>query len=54
MKTLKNIQNKTTWKNIKADVKKYIKNYPIDAIEKHDRSRKKNLYQFLQPPDFFF
>ena len=49
-KTMKRIQEKTTWKNIKADVEKYIKNCPICAIGKHDRSRKKKLHQFLQPP----
>ena len=54
LKTLKRIQKKTTWKNIKVDVKKYVKNYPICAIKKHDRSRKEKLHQFLQPPDFFF
>ena len=54
-KTLKKIQEKTTWKNIKADVvKKYVKNYPTCAIRKHDRSRKKRLHQFLQPPKVFF
>ena len=53
-KTLKRIQEKTTWKNIKADVKKYVKNCPVCAMGKHDRSRKKRLHQFLQPPDFFF
>ena len=54
LKTLKKIQEKTTWKNINADVKKYIKNCPICALRKHDRSRKKRLHQFLQPPNFFF
>ena len=53
-KTLKKLQEKTTWRNIKADVKKYVKKYPICAIRKHDRSHKKKLYQFLPPPDFFF
>ena len=37
LKTLKRIQEKTTWKNIKADVKRYFKNCPICAIKKHDR-----------------
>ena len=54
IKTLTKIQEKTTWKNIKADVKKYVKNYPTYAMGKHDRSRKKRLHQPLQPPDFFF
>ena len=54
LKTLKKIQKKSTWKNIKADVKKYIKNYPICAMGKHDRLRKKRLHQFLQPPEIFF
>ena len=43
-KTLKKIQEKTTWKNIKADVEKYVKNCPICAIGKHDRSRKEKLH----------
>ena len=51
-KTLKKIQ-KTTWKNIKADVEKYVKNYPICAIKKHDRSRKEKLHQFYNRQDFF-
>ena len=42
-KTLKKIQEKTTWKNIKTDVEKYVKNYPICAKGKHDRSRKKKI-----------
>ena len=54
LKTLKRIQEKITWKNIKADVKKYIKNCPTCAMGKHDRSRKKRLHQLLQPPEFFF
>ena len=45
-KTLKRIQEKTTWKNIKADLKKYVKNCPICAIGKHDKSRKKNYTNF--------
>ena len=44
IKTLKKIQEKTTWKNIKADVEKYVKNYLICAIGKHDRLRKKKLH----------
>ena len=40
--------------NIKTDVKKYVKNYPICAIKKHDRSRKEKLHQFLQPLEVFF
>ena len=44
LKTLKKIQEKTTWKNIKADVKKYIKNCPICAMGKHDWSRKEKLH----------
>ena len=52
-KVLKRIQEKTTWKNIKADVEKYVKNCLICAIKKHDRSRKEKLHQFLQPPIFF-
>ena len=52
-KTLKRIQEKTTWKTIKADAEKYAKNCPICAIGKHDRSRKEELHQFLQPPIFF-
>ena len=39
-KILKKIQEKTTWKSNKADVEKYVKNCPICAIGKHDRSRK--------------
>ena len=54
LKTLKRIQEKITWKNIKADVEKYIKNCPICAMGKHDRSRKKILHQFLQPPEIIF
>ena len=53
-KTLKRIQKKTTWKNIKADVKKYVKNCLIYVMGKHDISRKKKLHQFLKPPEFFF
>ena len=53
-KTLKRIQEKTTWKSIKADVEKYVKNCPTCAISKHDRSRKKGLHQFLQPPEIPF
>ena len=53
-KKLKKIQEKITWKNIKADVKKYVKNCSICAIGKHDRSRKNFLHQFLQPPKFLF
>ena len=53
-KTLKKIQEKTTWKNIKADVKKYVKNCPTCAMGKHDRSRKEKLHQFLQPPKIPF
>ena len=53
-KTLKRIQEKTTWKSIKADVKKYVKNCPICAMGKHDRSRKEKLHQFLQPPEILF
>ena len=53
-KTLKRIQERTTWKNIKIDVKKYVKNCPICAMGKHDRSRKKKLHQFLQPPEILF
>ena len=53
-KTLKKIQEKTIWKNIKTDVKNYVKNCPICAIKKHDRSRKKRLHQLLQPPKFLF
>ena len=41
-KTLKKIQEKTTWKNIKTHIEKYVKNYPICAIGKHDRSRVTN------------
>ena len=41
---MKRIQEKTTWKNIKAVVEKYVKNCPICAIRKH---------QFLQPLAFF-
>ena len=44
LKTLKRIQEKITWKSIKADVKKYVKNCPICAIRKHDRSRKEGLH----------
>ena len=51
---MKKIQEITTWKNIKADVKKYVKNCPVCAIKKHDRSRKKKLHQLLQPPEVFF
>ena len=54
LKTLKRIQEKTTWKNIKADVKKYIKNCPICAMGKHDRLRKERLHQLLQPPKILF
>ena len=54
LKTLKKIQEKTTWKNIKADVEQYVKNYPICAIKKQDRLCKKRLHQFLQPPEVFF
>ena len=54
IKTLKRIQEKTTWKNIKSDVEKYVKNCPTFAIGKHDRSRKKKLHQFLQPPEILF
>ena len=53
-KTLKRIQEKTTWKNIKANVKKYVKNCPICAMGKRDRSRKERLHQFLQPPEILF
>ena len=53
-KTLKRIKEKTTWKSIKVDVKKYVKNCPICAMGKHDRSRKKRLHQFLQPPEIIF
>ena len=53
-KILKRIQEKTTWKNIKADVEKYVKNCPICAMGKHDRSRKENLHQLLQPPEVPF
>ena len=53
-KTLKRIQEKTTWKSIKADVKKYIKNCPTCAIGKHDRSRKEKLHQLLKPPEVPF
>ena len=41
-KTLKRIQEKTTWKGIKADVEKYIKNCPTCAIGKHDRIRRED------------
>ena len=54
LKTLKKIQEKTTWKNIKADMEKYVKNCPICAMGKHDRSRKKKLHQPLKPPKVFF
>ena len=54
LKTLKRIQEKIAWKNIKADVKRYIKNCPTCAMRKHDRSRKEGLHQLLQPPEFFF
>ena len=54
LKILKKIQEKTTWKGIKANVEKYIKNCPICAMGKHDRSRKERLHQFLNPPEFFF
>ena len=53
-KTLKKIQEKTTWEKIKADVKKYVKNYLICAIKKHDRSRKKNYINFYSHLNFFF
>ena len=53
-KTLKKIQEKTTWKNIKADVKKYVKNYPICAIKRHDRSRKKKITPIFTATIFFF
>ena len=42
-KTLKRIQEKTTQKNIKADVEKCVKNCPTCAIRKHDRTRKEGL-----------
>ena len=51
---MKKIQEKTIWKNIKADVKNYVKNCPICAMGKHDQSRKKKLHQFLQPPEVPF
>ena len=35
-------------------MEKYVKNCPICAIGKHDRSRKKRLHYFLQPPKIFF
>ena len=54
LKTLKRIQEKTTWKNIKADVKKYIKNCPICAMGKYDRSRKENYTNFYNHQTFFF
>ena len=53
-KTLKKIQEKTTWKGIKADVKKYVKNCPTFAMGKHDRTRKEKLHQPLQPPEIPF
>ena len=53
-KTLKKIQEKTIWKNIKADVKKYVKNCPTCAIKKHDRSRKKNYLNFYSHQKFLF
>ena len=53
-KTFKKIQGKTTWKNIKANVEKYVKNCPTCAIGKYDRSRKEKLYHFLQPPEIPF
>ena len=53
-KTLNRILEKTTWKNIKADVEKYVKNYPTCAIGKYDRTRKKGLHQPLQPPEIPF
>ena len=42
---MKRIQKKT-WKNIKVNVKKYVKNCPTCAIRKHDRSPKKNYTSF--------
>ena len=33
LKTLKKLQEKTTWKSIKADVKRYVKNCPTYAIK---------------------
>ena len=51
LKTLKKIQKTTTWKNIKTNVEKYVKNCTTCAIGKHDRSRKKGLHQFLQTPN---
>ena len=54
LKTLKKIQERTTWKNIKADVEKYVKNCPTFAIRKHDRSRKEKLHQPLKPPEILF
>ena len=53
-KTFKRIQKNTTWKGIKTDVEKYVKNCPTCAIRKYDRSRKKKLHHFLQPPEIFF
>ena len=53
-KPFKRIQKNTTWKGIKANVEKYVKSYPTCAIKKHDRSRKKGLHHFLQPPEIFF
>ena len=53
-KTLKKIQEKTTCNNIKADVKKYVKNCPTYAIGKHDRSRKKNCIYFYNYQKSFF
>lgn len=40
-KDIEKIIKQNTWKNIKADVRKYVKNYPIYMIRKHDRFRKK-------------
>ena len=54
LKTFKRIQKKTTWKGIKANVEKYVKNCPTCAIGKHDRSRKESLHHFLQPPEILF
>ena len=53
-KTLKRIQEKTTWKGIKADVKNYVKNCPTCAIRKYNRTRRERLHQPLQPPEVPF